>query len=57
MKTANISGTWAPTLQVVSDEDAFPNGSFINEKEGAPEPLQELVPKFTSMEFCALDAN
>ena len=54
MNTAKISGSWFARLQVINCEGEALRGSLIKEKAGSAELVQELVPKLTSSEFCAI---
>ncbi len=54
MNTPNISGSWFDKLQVVSADGEVPRGLLIKEKAGGPVLSQLLLPKLTSIEFCAL---
>ena len=55
MNTAKISGNWFARPQVINGEGETPSGSFIKEKAGTPDPVQEPVPKLTSNEFWPID--
>lgn len=56
MNTPKISGSWFIKLQVSNNDGELLSGLLIKEKAGSPDPVQEVLPKLTSIEFWAIDS-